>query len=141
MLNGELEELRTLLEQAERGRKGVEAELMEAADRVNELSGSSSQLASQKRKLEQDLSAMNADLEEAGNEVRAAEDRARKAAGDASQLAEELRNEQDKAMHLEKLRKNLENQQRDLMMRLEEAEGNALKGGKRALAKMEDRVS
>jgi predicted nucleic acid-binding Zn-ribbon protein len=38
MLSGEVEELRTALEQAERARKGAENELFEANDRVNELS-------------------------------------------------------------------------------------------------------
>ena len=141
MLNGEIEEIRTILEQAERGRKGVEAELMEAADRVNELSATNSQLMAQKRKLEGDLSAMNADLEEAGSEARAADERARKAAAELAHMTEELRNEQDKSMHLEKLRKQFEHQQKDLAARLEEAENNALRGGKRALAKMEERVS
>ena len=140
MLNGEIEEMRTMLEQAERGRKSAENELLEAADRVNELSASSAHMNAQKRKLEGDLTSLNSDLEEANNELRAAEERAKKAAQDAARLAEELRAEQDHSMHLEKMRKQLDLQQKELQARLDDAEANAMRGGKRALAKLEERV-
>ena len=58
MLNGECEELRTHLEQAERGRKAAENELADANDRVNELQAQVSSISSQKRKLEGDVTAM-----------------------------------------------------------------------------------
>ncbi|XP_067938044.1 myosin heavy chain, striated muscle-like isoform X3 [Watersipora subatra] len=140
MFNGEIEEMRTLLEQAERGRKSAESELLEAADRVNELSASNAHSNAQKRKLEGDLASLNSDLEDASNELRAAEDRAKKAAQDAARLAEELRSEQDHSMHLEKMRKQLDMQQKELQARLDDAEANAMRGGKRALAKLEERV-
>jgi hypothetical protein len=59
---------------------------------------------------------------------------------DAARLAEELRQEQEHALQVERLRKGLEQQIKDLQVRLDEAEGNALKGGKRILAKLEQRV-
>ena len=62
-------------------------------------------------------------------------------ASDASRLAEELRQEQEHAIQVERLRKGLEQQIKDLQTRLDEAEGNALKGGKRIIAKLEQRVS
>ena len=55
---GELEELRTALEAAERARKMAEGELHEASDRVSELSNQVSVLTSAKRKLETDVQAM-----------------------------------------------------------------------------------
>lgn len=55
-------------------------------------------------------------------------------------MAEELRQEQEHAVHVERLRKGLEQQVKDLQVRLDEAEGNALKGGKRIIAKLEQRV-
>jgi hypothetical protein len=58
MLQGEVDELRTALEQAERARKNAENELYEASDRVNELSSEVSSLQGQKRKLEADIQAM-----------------------------------------------------------------------------------
>lgn len=41
---------------------------------------------------------------------------------------------------MEKLRKSLEQQVKDLQVRLDEAEANALKGGKRIIQKLEQRV-
>lgn len=58
VLAGEIEELRTQLEAAERGRKAAEGELHEAADRVSELSASNATTNAAKRKLESDVQAM-----------------------------------------------------------------------------------
>ena len=58
-LSGELEELRTHMEAAERSRKAAEGELHEASDRVAELTNANSSLATQKRKLENDIQAMH----------------------------------------------------------------------------------
>lgn len=58
VLAGEIEELRTQLETAERARKAAEGELHEASDRVSEMSAASASLATQKRKLENDIQAM-----------------------------------------------------------------------------------
>merc|ERR1712096_594425 len=59
---------------------------------------------------------------------------------DAARLAEELRQEQDFAQAFEKDRKLLECQVKDNQQRLDEAETNALKGGKKAMNKMESRI-
>lgn len=59
---------------------------------------------------------------------------------DAARLADELRAEQDHAQTQEKLRKALETQIKELQVRLDEAEQNALKGGKKAIQKLEQRV-
>jgi len=59
---------------------------------------------------------------------------------DAARLADELRAEQDHAQTQEKLRKALETQIKELQVRLDEAENNALKGGKKAIQKLEQRV-
>jgi chromosome segregation ATPase len=58
VLAGEIEELRAQLEAAERARKAAESELHEASDRVNELSATNSTLAAQKRKVDNDIQAM-----------------------------------------------------------------------------------
>merc|ERR550519_1277845 len=55
-------------------------------------------------------------------------------------LADELRAEQDVAMQVEKDRKLLEAQCKDAQARTDDAEMNALKGGKKAIMKMESRV-
>jgi len=59
---------------------------------------------------------------------------------DAARLADDLRAEQEHASTTEKLRKAFEVQAKELQGRLEEAETNALKGGKRAIAKLEERL-
>jgi hypothetical protein len=43
-------------------------------------------------------------------------------------------------LNVDKLRKTLEQQVKDLQVRLDEAEANALKGGKRIIQKLEQRV-
>jgi len=162
IIAGELEDLRTALEQAERARRAAENELNEAADRISELSTQNATLSSQKRQLESNVAAMQADLDEAVAELKNSEERLKKAgqfffsynktkmlkkkiffsylAGDAARLAEELRQEQEHTIQVERLRKGLEQQIKDLQTRLDEAEANALKGGKRIIAKLEQRV-
>merc|ERR1712223_228167 len=67
-------------------------------------------------------------------------DKAQKSMMDAARLAEELRQEQDLAQSFEKDRKLLECQLKEAQNRLDEAETNALKGGKKAMNKMETRI-
>jgi myosin heavy chain 6/7 len=137
---GELEELRTALEQAERARKAAESEMNDAADRISELSTTSANLSSQRRQLESTIATMQADLDEAVSELKNSEERSKKAGTDASRLTEELRHEQEHGLQVERLRKGLEQQIKDLQTRLDEAEGNSLKGGKRVISKLEQRV-
>merc|ERR1719431_2171610 len=59
---------------------------------------------------------------------------------DAARLADELRGEQETAMMLERDKKLLEAQVKDAASKLDEAEQTALKGGKKALSKMETRI-
>ena len=68
------------------------------------------------------------------------EEKAGRAMVDAARLAEELRAEQDLASQLERDRKVGEAQVKDLQGRVDEAEMNALKGGKKAMNKMETRI-
>merc|ERR1712086_599757 len=80
------------------------------------------------------------DLDEMTGEAHMSEDKAQKAMIDAARLADELRVEQDTAMMLERDKKLLEAQVKDAQNRLDEAEQNALKGGKKAIAKMDTRI-
>ena len=59
---------------------------------------------------------------------------------DAARLADELRVEQEFAQSQEKARKAMESQMKDLQARLEIAENEALKGSKRTIAKLEEKV-
>ncbi|XP_069700246.1 myosin heavy chain, muscle isoform X49 [Periplaneta americana] len=139
-LQNELEESRTLLEQADRGRRQAEQELSDAHEQLNELSAQNTSISAAKRKLESELQTLHSDLDELLNEAKNSEEKAKKAMVDAARLADELRAEQDHAQTQEKLRKALETQIKELQVRLDEAESNALKGGKKAIQKLEQRV-
>merc|ERR1719436_1281840 len=74
------------------------------------------------------------------SEAMLSDDKAKKSMMDAAHLADELRHEQEIASVIEKDRKLLECQVKDMQQRLDEAESNALKGGKKAMNKMETRI-
>ena len=63
MIAGEVEDYKAQLEQLERSYKMTSAELNEAADRVNELSGQNSSLNAHKKRLETTVQQMQSDLE------------------------------------------------------------------------------
>ena len=79
-------------------------------------------------------------MDEMSNEAHLSEEKAKKAMVDAARLADELRNEQEMAQHFEKERKLLECQLKEIQVRLDESENNALKGGKKAMNKMDTRI-
>ena len=74
------------------------------------------------------------------SEARLCEDKSSKAMVDAARLADELRAEQENAQSLERNRRLGEAQVKDMQQKLDEAETNALKGGKKAMNKMETRI-
>merc|ERR1719244_714876 len=90
--------------------------------------------------MESEMQTLHADFDEMASEASLCEDKAAKAMVDAARLADELRSEQDCAQMTEKQRKILEVQAKEMQARLDEAETNALKGGKKAMNKMETRI-
>merc|ERR1712113_1249240 len=135
-----LEESRTLLEQADRARRVTEQELADTNEQLSELTCQNQAIAGAKRKLESEAQTLAGDTDEMAAECRLSDEKAKKAMVDAAHLAEELRAEQDLAVSFEKDRKLLECQVKDVQQRLDEAEVNALKGGKKAMNKMESRI-
>merc|ERR1712183_280940 len=140
LLQSELDEMRAALEQAERGRKLAEGELLESNERGGLLHTQNTALINSKRKVEQELQAAQAEVEESVQEQRNAEEKAKKAIGDAAMMAEELKKEQDQSAHLERMKKNMEASVKDLQMRLDESEQVAMKGGKKQIQKLDQRV-
>ncbi|XP_029384267.1 myosin heavy chain, fast skeletal muscle-like [Echeneis naucrates] len=140
LMQAEVEELRAALEQSERSRKLAEQEVTDACERVGLLHSQNTSLLNSKRKLDADVSQLQAEAEDAMQEARNAEEKAKKAITDAAMMAEELKKEQDTSSHLERMRRNLEASLKDLQHRLDEAENMALKGGKKQLQKLEARV-
>merc|ERR1712227_938820 len=135
-----LEEARTLLEQSDRARRITEQELSDTNEQLSELTCLNQAIAGAKKKLESEMQTLHADLEEMSGEAAISEEKAKKAMVDAAHLAEELRAEQDLAAGYERDRKLLECQVKDCQARLDDAEANALKGGKKAMNKMETRI-
>merc|ERR1712218_279265 len=135
-----LEEARALLEPADRQRRAAEQELADTNETLADLTNVNQSITAAKRKLEGELSQLNGDLDEMTNEARLSEDKAARAMVDAARLADELRCEQELAMNLEKDKKLLEAQCKDASTRADEAEVNALKGGRKAMIKMETRI-
>merc|ERR1711881_330685 len=135
-----LEEARTLLEQSDRARRVTEQELSDTNEQLSELTCQNQAIAGAKRKLESEMQTLHADLDEMASEAGLSEEKAKKAMVDAARLAEELRSEQDLAAGFERERKLLECQVKDCQARLDDAEANALKGGKKAMNKMETRI-
>uniref|UniRef100_A0A8D3DHL6 Myosin motor domain-containing protein n=1 Tax=Scophthalmus maximus TaxID=52904 RepID=A0A8D3DHL6_SCOMX len=140
LMVAEIEELRSALEQTERGRKVAEQELVDASERVGLLHSQNTSLLNTKKKLESDLVQIQSEVDDTVQEARNAEDKAKKAITDAAMMAEELKKEQDTSSHLERMKKNLEVTVKDLQHRLDEAENLAMKGGKKQLQKLESRV-
>ncbi|KAG7455436.1 hypothetical protein MATL_G00256450 [Megalops atlanticus] len=140
LLQAELEELRAMVEQTERGRKLAEQELLDVTERVQLLHSQNTSLLNQKKKLEGDTAQLQTEVEEAVQECRNAEEKAKKAITDAAMMAEELKKEQDTSAHLERMKKNMEQTIKDLQHRLDEAEQIAMKGGKKQVQKLEART-
>merc|ERR1712012_1112473 len=135
-----LEEARTLLEQADRNRRMIEQELADTNKSLSDQTCTNQAICGAKMKCEQEMGAMSHDLDEMVAEAGMSEDKAQRAMVDAARLADELRQEQELAMNLERDKKLLEAQVKDAQNRVDEAEQNALKGGKKAMAKMETRI-
>uniref|UniRef100_A0A8C4N543 Myosin heavy chain 13 n=1 Tax=Equus asinus TaxID=9793 RepID=A0A8C4N543_EQUAS len=122
----------------EKSKKQVEQEKSDLQAALEEAENTS--LINTKKKLEADIAQCQAEMENSIQESRNAEEKAKKAITDAAMMAEELKKEQDTSAHLERMKKNLEQTVKDLQHRLDEAEQLALKGGKKQIQKLENRV-
>merc|ERR1712241_922522 len=135
-----LEEARTLLEQSDRNRRMIEQELADTNETLSQQTCTNQAINGAKSKCEAEMNHLGNDLDEMASEAKMSEDKAQRAMIDAARLADELRAEQESAMMLERDKKLLEAQVKDAQSRLDEAEQNALKGGKKAISKMETRI-
>merc|ERR1711910_53198 len=139
-LQGELEESRSLLDSADRGKKQTEMELAEARAAVNDMTAINSKAASQKRACESSVHSMHAEIDDMLQQAKNSEEKAKKAMVDAARLADELRAEQDHSGAQEKAKRALDTQVAELENRLAEANEIAVKGGRNAMAKLEGRI-
>jgi chromosome segregation ATPase len=139
-LTGELEEMRGNLDAAMRAKRNAEQLYDEAHSRVNELTTINVNLSAGKAKLEQEYSALQGDYDELSKELRMADDRFQKATSDLKHTVDILHEEQERIVKIESIKKSLEVEVKNLTIRLEEVEANALIGGKRIISKLEARV-
>ncbi|XP_018801618.1 PREDICTED: paramyosin, short form isoform X2 [Bactrocera latifrons] len=139
-LNGELEEVRSNLDSAVRAKRTVELQYEEAQTRINELSTVNVNLVSLKSKLEQELSVVAADYEEVTKELRISDERYQKVQIELKRTIEIVHEEQERVVKLETIKKSLEVEVKNLSIRLEEVELNAVAGSKRIISKLEARV-
>merc|ERR1712018_465522 len=94
-LAGEMEEARSMLDTAERGKRQTEAELSEARNAVNEMAGINSRASGEKRSIEGAVHTLHAEIDDMLHQAKNSEEKAKKAMVDAARLADELRAEQD----------------------------------------------
>ena len=119
-LQGELEEARSLLDSADRGKKQAEIELSDARAAVNEMTAINTKANADKRHLESAVHTMHAEIDDMLHQAKNSEEKAKKAMVDAARLADELRSEQDHASSQEKAKRALEAQIAELDQRLAE---------------------
>merc|ERR1712110_1084507 len=136
-LAGEMEEARSMLDTAERGKRQTEAELSEARNAVNEMASINSRAAGEKRSVEGAVHTLHAEIDDMLHQAKNSEEKAKKAMVDAARLADELRAEQDHTNTQGKAKRALETQLAELEQKFADANENAIRGGRAAMAKLE----
>merc|ERR1712111_108037 len=139
-LAGEMEEARSLLDSAERGKRQTEAELGEARNAVNEMSSINSRASGEKRSIEGAVHTLHAEIGDMLQQAKNSEEKAKKAMVDAARLADELRAEQDHTGTQTKAKRALESQLAEIEQHIAEASQSAMHGGRSAMAKLESRI-
>merc|ERR1711992_331241 len=139
-LLAELEESRALLDSAGRGKKQADVELVAARSSVNDMTAINSKAAGDKRKLESAVHTLHAEIDDALTQAKASEEKAKRAMVDAARLADELRAEQDHTAALDKGKAGLNGAMGELELNLGAANEVAAKGGRSAMAKLENRI-
>ena len=112
-LQGELEEARSLLDSADRGKKQADMELAEARVAVNDMTSINSKASAEKRHLESAIHTMHAEIDDMLQQAKNSEEKSKKAMVDAARLADELRAEQEHSNVQEKTKRSLESQVND----------------------------
>ncbi|XP_038216615.1 paramyosin, long form-like [Zerene cesonia] len=139
-LTGEVEEIRGNYEQALRAKRTIEQSFEEAQTRINELTVINVNLSSSKAKIEQELAAVAADYDEITKELRVADERYQRVQTELKHTVEHLHEEQERIVKIEAIKKSLEIEVKNISVRLEEVEANAIVGGKRIISKLEARI-
>merc|ERR1711936_1002984 len=150
-LEGEINELEIGLDHANKanseGLKSVkrsqgqlEMEIADGRNAVNNMQVINGRDMTAKRGLEGAIHTIQAEVDAMLGAAKNAEEKSKKAMVDAARLADELRAEQDHASAQASSKQSLNNQLGQLEGRFADAENAAAKGGKAAMAKLENKI-
>merc|ERR1711908_44620 len=140
VLSGELEESKALMDSSERAKRQLEMEIADGRNAVNNMQVINGRDMTAKRGLEGAIHTIQAEVDAMLGAAKNAEEKSKKAMVDAARLADELRAEQDHASAQASSKQSLNNQFGQLEARLADAENAAARGGKAAMAKLENKV-
>merc|ERR1712212_1239843 len=139
-LSGEVEESKALLDGANRAQHQLQGDIADARGAVNNMQTINGRDMTSKRQLESSIHTLQAEVDGMLVAAKNAEEKSKKAMVDAARLADELRAEQDHATSLASSKQSLNNQFGQLEARLADAENAAARGGKAAMAKLENKI-
>merc|ERR1719427_1041568 len=140
-LIAENEEFRANLESANRGRRNAELQLEDSMARIKDLTTINANICATKSKPEQEISVIAGDYDEVTKELRLADERLMKATTEIKRVTEALHEESERCIKIESIKKSLEIEIKNVTVRLEEVESNALVSTKRMVSKLESRVN
>merc|ERR1711890_161338 len=125
---------------SERAKRQLEMEIADGRTAVNNMQVINGRDMTAKRGLEGAIHTIQAEVDAMLGAAKNAEEKSKKAMVDAARLADELRAEQDHASAQASSKQSLNNQFGQLEARLADAENAAAKGGKAAMAKLENKI-
>jgi len=140
-LIAENEEFRANLEASNRARRNAELQLEDSMTRIKDLTTINANISSIKSKLEQEISVIAGDYDEVTKELRLADERLLKVTNDFKRIQEQYTEESERCIKLESVKKSLEVEIKNVTIRLENVEANALASTKRMVSKLESRVN
>merc|ERR1712058_220201 len=133
------------LDEVRRENKTLSGEIKDIMDQISEGGRSIHEIDKIRKRLEAEKMELQAALEEAEGTLEQEENKVLRAQLELNQVKTEIERriaekDEDVAMNLEKDKKLLEARCKDAGSRADEAEVNALKGGRKAMIKMETRI-
>merc|ERR1712241_411132 len=140
-LEDELEEARSLLDSADRGKKQADTELAAARESVNDMHIINSKAAAEKRGLESNVHTIHAEIDDVLLQAKNADEATKRAIVDADRLANELKAEQVHSHKQAMAKRALGNKIAEVGVNLGEANDVAAAAGRSAMAKLESRIS
>uniref|UniRef100_A0A1B6M0J9 Paramyosin n=2 Tax=Cicadomorpha TaxID=33365 RepID=A0A1B6M0J9_9HEMI len=139
-ITAELEEIRGNYDSALRAKRTAEQLYEDSMSRVNELTTINVNLSAARTRIEQELSVIASDYEEVTKELKISDERYQRVQVELKHTVEILHEEQERIIKIEAIKKSLEIEVKNLSIRLEEVEANAIVGGKRIISKLEARM-